>query len=70
MGVPEVEVHALLTVFHGLNDGFVAAVNWEFPFVLFVVVVLLATAVAVDSSSLSLLAVLFFLFEGGTMVIG
>jgi len=53
IGMPVVEVQPLFTVFHGLKAGFVA-VDLVFA-VLFVVVVLLATAVAVDSSSLSLL---------------
>jgi len=43
-----VEVQALLTIFHGLNDSFVTVVNWEFPFVVFVIVMLLPTVVAVN----------------------
>jgi len=62
MGIPEVAVLALLTLFHGLNDGLGVAVDWEVAFKLGVVVILVATAVAVDSSLLSLLFILFILF--------
>jgi len=53
-----------------LNDGFVAAVTWGFPFALLIIVVLVATSVAVNSSSLSLLVALFFLIGLGAMVFG
>jgi len=79
MGMPVVEVQVLCTVIHGLNDGFIAVVDWMFPFVLFVVVVLFVTAVAVDLLSLSLLLVfghscwlddiVFWLALGGLAVV-
>jgi len=65
-----VVVQALLTVFHGLNNGFVVAVTWGFPFALLIVIVLVATSVAVNLSSLSLLVALFFMVEVGAMVFG
>jgi len=57
MGMPVIEVWALFTIFHGLNDGFVAVVDWVFPFMLCVVVILFVTAITIDSSLLSLLLV-------------
>jgi len=56
MGMPVVEVRPLFTIFQGLKAGFVA-VDLVFACMLFVIVVLFATAVAIDSSSLSLLLV-------------
>jgi len=47
MGMRMVVVQLLLTIFHGLKDGFAATVTLGFPFVL-LVIVLVATSVAVD----------------------
>jgi len=53
METPVVEVRPLLTIRHGLKAGFFAG-SLELPCALVVIVVLLATAIAVDSSSFSL----------------
>jgi len=69
MGMPVVVVLLLLAIFHGLKDGFAAIAALGFLFMLFIVM-LVATSVAIDLSSLSLLAALFFSFGGGAMVFG
>jgi len=66
-----VVVCVLLTIFfHGMNDNFVVAVNWGVPFALFVIVMLVATAVTVNSLSLSLLFVFCFLVGLDNMMVG
>jgi len=68
IGMPVVVVLALLTIFQGLNDGFVFVIIGGVAFTVPIVVVLVTTAIAVNSSSLSLLFVFCFLVEIAGMV--
>jgi len=68
IGMPVVVVLVLLTIFHGLNDGFVFAIIGKFAFVVPAVVVLATTAIAVDSSLASLLFVFCLPVEIADMV--
>jgi len=55
MGILDVVVLALLAVFHGLNDSLGVAVEGGVAVKLAVAVVLAATAITVNTSSVSLL---------------
>jgi len=64
-----VVVLMLLTIFHRLNDGLGVTVNCEVTFELDVVVVLVATTVAVNSLSLSLFFIWIFSGVEGMVVV-
>ncbi len=69
VGIPVVVVLALFTIFQGLNEGFVFALVGTFALAVPTVVVLVATAVTVNSLSASLLFV-FCLLVGIADIVG